>query len=401
MRPYETAVELLTPAAILDNHRLHEQLRAEGPVLWSVELEAWVTPRYEQASEVLANNSVYGNDLRRLGMEVPAAGDTIQMVDPPQHGAFRTALMHSVHDARWHRIRDGLGAQFASHLEEVEGSTVDFVAQIAEPIALRNALDLTGLPDPDHEWFLGVSRRIVDAMDAAPDSEVAHLGLRARDELTSWILEASTGAPTSLVAKIGEQTAGEPVRRVANTVRVALHAAFESVSRTLALVCHELAADPDLHARTLSADLDAASEELIRFVSPVQGETRICVQTHTLSGVEIAAGESVVALIGSANFDETVFPRPGYADLDRSPNRHLAFGRGVHACAGTHVAKASVRAMLDELSTRTVHLVDSTATPNLRGNATLRGLADLRVAISPVEGGTQSAPAGRLHATAT
>ena len=98
---------------------------------------------------------------------------------------------------------------------------------------------------------------------------------------------------------------------------------------------------PDLWASAL--------DELLRFVSPVQGLTRNTLQDATLHGVTIPAGDQVLLLYGSANHDERAFDNPDVLDLDRKPKVHWAFGHGIHYCLGNAVARLEVRVALQVL----------------------------------------------------
>jgi len=96
-------------------------------------------------------------------------------------------------------------------------------------------------------------------------------------------------------------------------------------------VLEALRADP--------AGIPAALEEVLRYRSPVQMMYRRAVADVTLGGQTMRAGQTVLAQIGAANRDETVFPDPERFDPRRTPNRHLAFGHGIHFCLGAPLAR--------------------------------------------------------------
>jgi cytochrome P450 len=92
-----------------------------------------------------------------------------------------------------------------------------------------------------------------------------------------------------------------------------------------------------------------AVEEALRFTSPAGHFMRLATRDTTLGGVRVAAGDAVVVWLGSANRDESVFPDPDTLDMDRHPNRHLAFGDGRHYCLGAAVARLTLRVFFEEL----------------------------------------------------
>jgi cytochrome P450 family 142 subfamily A polypeptide 1 len=106
----------------------------------------------------------------------------------------------------------------------------------------------------------------------------------------------------------------------------------------------KLIADPGL--------LDMATEEIIRFVSPVLSFIRTVTADHTLHGVDLKAGDRVLLLYQSANRDERVFDDPDVLRIDRDPNNHVAFGTGPHFCLGANLARLEVKIVFEELFRR-------------------------------------------------
>ena len=114
---------------------------------------------------------------------------------------------------------------------------------------------------------------------------------------------------------------------------------------------HALAQNPEL-LPALRADpalIPAAVEEILRWVSPAMHVLRVSTQPTVIAGQEIDEGVPVVAWLPAANRDPRVFPSPGELRLDRHPNRHLAFGNGLHHCLGAALARAELAELLHAL----------------------------------------------------
>ena len=107
-----------------------------------------------------------------------------------------------------------------------------------------------------------------------------------------------------------------------------------------------------------------ATEEMIRWVTPVKEFMRTAAERHRVRGVPIAAGDSVLLSYVSANRDEDVFDDPFRFDVGRDPNKHLAFGYGVHFCLGAALARMEVSSFFSELLPR-LKSIELTGDPEL------------------------------------
>ena len=128
-----------------------------------------------------------------------------------------------------------------------------------------------------------------------------------------------------------------------------------------------------------------AVEELMRYDSPVQmASERYAKEELSIAGVSIAPGEMVHAMLGSANRDERQFDRPDELDITRDPNRHLAFGQGIHYCVGAPLARMEGQIAINSLLRRfpDLRLAVPRQAIRRRPALALRGLASLPLAFS-------------------
>jgi cytochrome P450 len=132
----------------------------------------------------------------------------------------------------------------------------------------------------------------------------------------------------------------------------------------------ELSANPEL--------LATATDELIRFVSPVNQFRRTAVRDVELGGQRVRAGDKLVLFYSAANHDPAVFHDPHALDLTRHPNPHLAFGVGPHFCLGTHLARAQFSVMMREMVTHFPNLQLAGDPVRLRSNF-INGVLELPV----------------------
>ena len=129
-----------------------------------------------------------------------------------------------------------------------------------------------------------------------------------------------------------------------------------------------------------SASIDSFIEEVLRFESPVQRSTfRVLNENVLISGRNLKQGDQVRVFIGSVNRDERVFEAPDIFDINRKPNKHLAFGLGAHNCLGQFLARAEAKITILKIADylRHLHLVNTK--PQWKVNNFSRGLQELKV----------------------
>ncbi|HUK91137.1 MAG TPA: cytochrome P450, partial [Blastocatellia bacterium] len=134
-----------------------------------------------------------------------------------------------------------------------------------------------------------------------------------------------------------------------------------------------------------SSSVDAAINELVRYVGPVHALSRACSQDVELGGKTIRKGDVAIALIAAGNRDPEQFPEPEELRLDRNPNQHLGFGKGPHSCLGAQVARMEARVALSTLAVN-FPAMRLTGEVKPRANATLRGPAVLPMTLGPEAG---------------
>ncbi|MDQ3946441.1 MAG: cytochrome P450, partial [Actinomycetota bacterium] len=157
-------------------------------------------------------------------------------------------------------------------------------------------------------------------------------------------------------------------------------AGHDTTSSSIAGGLQALAQHPDQLAR-LQADmslLPTGVDEMIRWVTPVKHFMRNAIADFDLSATSISAGESLLLSYPSANRDETVFADAFRFDVGRAPNRHLAFGFGIHYCLGAQFARMEMRALFKELLPRLEYL-ELAGEPELTRTLFVGGLKHLPI----------------------
>ena len=265
----------------------------------------------------------------------------------------------------------------------------DFIADFAEPLPLRVIGDMLGVPREDLGRIRAWSRSLADGFDsllirpetvAAPRQAMREF-LAYADSLVNAAPSACGGSLLSHLAAAG--AAGEIGRdEVTGMVAFLLLAGHETTINLLGsglwlLLTHR---EQWEHLRAHPEALPAAIEEILRYESPEQRTSfRIALEPLEFGGHRIAAGEQIGVIIGSANRDDTEFPDPDRFDIARTPNRHVAFGFGMHNCMGKHLSRLEARVAFAQILERFPGLRLAPGRPVWRRNSFFRGLATLPV----------------------
>jgi cytochrome P450 len=338
-------------------------------------------PRFEQVSAALADWRRFSS-ARGVGMDDQLnsyLGENAIASDPPVHDRFRKPLVEqlcpeglapSVPDVQ------ATATRFADHA--VRSGAFDAVADLCRPYSLTVVADLLGLPDDQRAEYPDLAERAFNVFGPAGDR--ATDGFNAAAEIVSRAMNSD--APDALVpGRRGRQLWDVSMPNLIvsytwpgiDTTVNALASAFLLFARH-PLQWADLRADRSL--------LPSAFNEVLRLHSPVHYFTRSVNEAVTVAGVELAVGTKVLLMYGSANRDERRFEDPDTFDIRRAGRSHVAFGRGVHLCAGMHLARIEAHSLLDALADR-VSRFELTAEPRWMTNSTLHGLAALPIRAVP------------------
>lgn len=386
MSPDDAGLALIDPAAYADPGRYHaaaELLRRRSPVHW-VDGEGvrpfWAITRHADVMEIERNHEIFLNGPRPLLMPEAAerymaenGGElrTLIHLDDPDHKQQRAigANWFSPRAMRRLQVRvDELARRYVDRMAEL-GTGCDFASDIAVHYPLYVILSLLGLPESDFPRMLQLTQELFGGAD--PERRRGQSDEERLATLLDFfayfqkITADRRATPTEdLASAIANATVdGEPLSDLdtASYYTIVATAGHDTTSSTIAGGLHALIEHPAERARltdALAADgrdaklMATAIDEMIRWVTPVMEFMRTATADYDLHGTTIKQGESVLLAYPSANRDEDVFADPYHFDVGRDPNRHLAFGHGIHFCLGAALARMETRAFFTELLPR-------------------------------------------------
>ncbi len=320
--------------------------------------------------------------------------DQLPAFDPPNHTAHRHLLMRLITPKRLKENEDFMWT-FADRLIDgflAEGSC-ELVSAYAEPFTLTVIADLEGVPESDHSQFR-------DRLSTV-HQEIAHKPLEFLYERFTDYIEDRRRAPRNDILT-GLATATFPDGSIPEVNDAALIAANlfaggqETTVRLLSFALRMLGERPDLQT-VVRDDRDRIPnfiEETLRVESPLRTQFRMARVRTNLAGIDIPAGGTVMLTPGASNRDPRVFENPHEFDIDRmNARQHIAFGHGIHTCAGAPLARAEGRVTLNRFLDRTTDIAISEEEHGPAGARRydylptffLRGLQQLHLDFTPAQ----------------
>ena len=350
-----------------------ERLRTFGPVVevrFPIIGKTWITTTHEAADRMLKDNQTFtirgeGGEIAGVKWWMPsifrALGDSMLTSDEPRHTRLRSIVDEAFHrrailDMEPHirAIADGLAAELFA-----EGSPADLVSRYARTLPLAVICELLGLPDADRPRFMAWARNVTGVRTSVGFLWRMIRGAWAMKRYLEAHLEAArlSGGKGLIAELVRVEKQGERLSRdeMVSMVFLLLFAGHETTTHLISGSVFELLQNPGLRD-WLTEDWSRAGpavEEFLRFVSPVQfTKPRLVRKNAELCGVQLKAGEQIMAMLAAANLDPAANERPERLDLDRRPNRHIAFGTGIHFCLGHQLARIEGRCALETLFKR-------------------------------------------------
>ena len=403
------ALDITNPEYYKNPYSIYTQVREQNTISMVAGLGgsmSYFLSRYDDVVSVLKDTR-FSNERHKVSdsglklMEAwwmpsifKAMANSMIMVDDPSHARLRN-LVHKAFTPR-------MIQQMALRIEEISNQlldeaakqeTVDFIRMFALPLPLTVISDMMGVPAKDRAKFHKWTANFIDSASSAnprtmlPQLPNAFLMNRFLRQLIT--LRRSDPQDDLITALVRAEELGDKLNEdeLVAMLFILLLAGHETTvnllgNGTLALLEHldqldKLKANPEL--------IDTAVEEILRFTNPVQQiAPRYALEDVELHGQHIPKGASVMCGIASANRDESVFPNADQFDITRNPNRHIAFGLGIHYCLGAPLARLEGKIALQVLLNRYPNLELALPADQLqwRASGALRGLKSLPIRLN-------------------
>ncbi len=398
--PFEFDPSQLPDSFYEDPYPVYADLRAQSPVHVCPDGSIYLT-RHEDIFAVYRDPRLYSSD--KKVQFAPVFGEdsplyehhTTSLVfnDPPLHTHVRKAIGNALSQKIVDEMERGLETLVAGLLDRIEQKgSADLVADYAAAIPVEIIGNLLKVPQEEREPLRRWSLAILGGLEANLSDEAKTAGEQSVVEFLAY-LDHFVGQRRQSLQSDDDDILARLLRWESDGVRLStlelyhqciflLNAGHETTSNLIGNGIELLLRYPDQRADLMENPglIGSAVEEMLRYESPNQLGNRTATQAVEVGGLNVAADTVLTLCIGSANRDESVFVDPEQFDITRSPNRHLAFGSGIHTCAGLNVARLEGKVAILRFFERFPR-VELNGQPERARRARFRGFASLPVVI--------------------
>jgi len=397
---------MFTPNVIADPYTYYGRLRAEDPIHWNEKYDLWAVTRYDDLvwltrNHELFSSAVFKNDPRPAYPAIDESdlglyeyvknyqADQFIQNDRPEHLEMRRVLHSYFTPKSMEAWRPYVKDAVKELLDAAEAKgEMDVMRDIATPLPVMVIAEMMGVPPSERghvrnlaEKLLYIGRGEYDRMKPLTE------GMQGMIDYVSPLVDkriVDPGDDFISVLAAGEKKGVFTRHEVLVNTSLLLLAGHET---TINLICNGVLAllqHPDqweMLKRDPAGLAKPATEECLRYDSPVKSIQRIATQDVEMRGKVMRKDDRIRWFISSANRDPDAFPDPTAFDITRHPNQHVAFGSGTHHCLGATLARVEGQEVIKALAERFPNLQATTEDLEYQPSITFRSLKALPVSL--------------------
>lgn len=374
--PDELDDRLTSPTFIEDRYETYRALRENDPVHWSPRWGVWVLTRYDDILATLREPDTFSNAGRFAtfveGLPPDAQEDAMTISrhnasgmlqsDPPDHTRLRSLVRQAFTPRVVEALRPRVVSLVDEYLDSVDPSGFDLIREFALRLPITVISDLMGLPRTDADRFVVLANEVgslqATGRAVVENAHRAATAIREIEEHFDQVCRERRRQPgEDLISRMLEAREEGDRMTQDELINMCVNFLFAGHQTTEHLIGNAALLLLDRPSVRTGLDLDpgvwdTAIEECLRYESPIQRGWRRVSRDTEVRGRVVREGQLVYLMLGAANRDPDVFPSPDAFDVRRHPNRHMAFGYGIHFCVGAPLARIEAPIALRRLFAR-------------------------------------------------
>jgi cytochrome P450 len=389
-------IDPFSDAFLEEPYPFHERMREAGAVVWLERYEVFGLARFAEVDAALRDwqsfSSSAGVGLSDFRKDKPwRVPSLILEADPPLHSRTRAVLARTMSPGVARQLRLSFAEEAEKLVEHlVRQGEFDAVRDLAEVYPVKVFPDALGLPPGDRENLLPYGRMVFNGF--GPRNAHFEEAMANAKPVLEWIAAKcrreslapdGMGAVVYAAVDAGELTPEEAPLLVRSFLSAGVDTTVNGLGN--ALLCFATHPDQWQALRDDPGLARNAFEEALRYEAAVQTFFRTTTREVEIGGVRLGEGHKVLIFMAAANRDPRRWPEPERFDIRRAAGGHLGFGAGIHGCVGQMIARLEGELVLAALARR-VETLELAAAPQRRLNNTLRGLASLKLRVTPRRG---------------
>ncbi len=351
------SVDIGQPGPILSHFEEWDELREQHPAFWSDLYGGhWVITRFDAIRHALQEPTTFSNQSTIISDPNPEYTFIPTFLDPPEHGKYRTLYNARFSPGMVTRVSPAAREAANRYIDAfIDDGGCDFMTAFADPFPTDVFLNAINLPAEDTPLFVSWVHAVFGGLSGTDPQA----GVRAQAEMRDYFKEMFDKRRVEpqdldvdiLTYLLSAEIDGRPIPEddLLNMAVVLVLAGLDTTKSQLGYNFHYLATHPEERRRLVEDPslMPTAIEELLRFHAFVPPARKLK-QDVDYEGCPMRAGQMVLMPLWSANRDPRAFDEAGTVRIDRSPNRHTAFGAGPHRCAGAHLARRELLVAMEE-----------------------------------------------------
>lgn len=335
-----------------DPYAAYARLREESPVAWIPKLNKFLVTSFAGCHDVEQDQEIFSSNVSGSTMTRAIGAQPMLRKDDPEHAAERapinSVLRPKTIQAAWAPVFARNAETYLDALEDKGPDAADLNTDYAAPLASQNLIDLLGLRDTDvhqvrrwsHDFIAGMGNVLNDPQIWARSD----VSTTEADALLAELIPFYIKNPdASLISALANS--GMPTQNVVTNIKLSISGGMNEPQHMITNMVWALSRHPDQREAVLAdpALWAAVFDETVRWQSPIGMYPRQTTRATVLEGVALPAGAGIGVVVASANRDQNQFgDTAADFNIHRSKRPHLAFGAGVHLCAGHWAAKSAI-----------------------------------------------------------